>query len=165
MPIPCSSPRMSITRSTIRNGYRCGSILSTIAMSAASRLVTILFITTVSFVRRFATAFLACESGEGRHFTEPLLHRFCRCAAPTRAGGHVAVDIADRRDLRPFADRHVVVQADPRTQYDKILQRRTAGYARLRYQNAMAANSDIVAYLDQVVDLGAFADHRVANGA
>src|SRR6476469_7044800 len=29
----------------------------------------------------------------------------------------------------------------------------------------MPANADIVTYLDQVVDLGTFADHRVADGA
>src|SRR6476620_9233548 len=101
---------MSITRSTIRNGYRCGSSLSTIAISAASSLVTILFITTVSFVRRFGTAFLAREFLKGRHFAEPLLYRFCRSPAPARPGRYIAVDLADRRDLRSFTDRHVVVQ-------------------------------------------------------
>src|SRR5664279_4941971 len=45
------------------------------------------------------------------------------------------------------------------------LERRTAGNARLRHQNAVPADADIVAYLHQVVDLGALADHGVANGA
>src|SRR6476661_4538086 len=164
MPMPCSSPWMSMTRSTIRNGYRCGNSFSTIAISAASSLVTVLFITTVSFVRvRFGTAFLAREPCENCHLTKPLLHRLGRRATPARARRYITIDITGCGKLRPLADRHIVVQADTRTQYNVIFQCRAAGNTRLRHQYAMPANADIVTYLDQVVDLGAFANHGVAD--
>ena len=73
------------------------------------------------------------------------------------------MDIAGRGKLRSLADRHIVVQADTCTQYNKIFHCRTAGNSRLRNQYAMTANTDIVAYLDQVVDLCALANDGIAN--
>src|SRR5260221_4207866 len=135
-------------------------------MSAASSFVTALFMPTVSFIRRrVSAAFLACESCERRHLSEPLLYRFGWSTAPTRARRYIAIDIAGRGKLRPLADRHIVVQADTCTQYNEIFKCRTAGNSSLRHQNAMPANADIVAYLNQVVDLSTLADHGIANSA
>ena len=84
--------------------------------------VTILFMTTVSFVgRRVGVALLAREPLKYHYFAEPLLHRFCRCAAPTRTWRHIAMDNAGGRNLRAFADRDVVIQANARAQHNKIL--------------------------------------------
>src|SRR5674476_443715 len=135
-------------------------------MSAASSFVTALSMALVSLVRcRFGAAFAARQSLEHHDFAEPQLHRLGRCTAPARTGRDIAVNVADRGDLRPFADRDVVIDAGARAQHDKVFERRTAGNARLRHQNAVPADADIVAYLHQVVDLGALADHGVANGA
>src|ERR1035437_1997449 len=135
-------------------------------MSAASSFVTALSMALVSFVRcRFGAAFAARESLEHHDFAEPQLHRLGRCTAPAPTGRDIAGNVADRGDLRPFADHNVVIDAGARAQHDKVFQRRTAGNARLRHQNAVPADADIVAYLDHVVDLAALADHRVANGA
>src|SRR6202022_3165819 len=47
----------------------------------------------------------------------------------------------------------------------RILERHAAAQPRLRHHDAVAADHDIVADLHQVVDLGAFADHGVADAA
>ena len=48
---------------------------------------------------------------------------------------------------------------------DEILDRRRAGDADLGDDHAMPADDHVVGDLDQIVDLGALADHRVAAGA
>src|SRR5262249_128843 len=149
MPMPCSSLRISITLSTSRNGYRCGNILSTTRISAASSLVTDSFMTTVSIVGRFGAAFPARQFGKNRHFPEPLFDGFCRRAAPPCSGRHIAMHDADRGDLGTLADGDVVVQSNPRAQHDKVLKRRTAGNSRLRDHDAMPANADIVTHLNK----------------
>src|SRR6186997_354147 len=134
-------------------------------MSIASSWITGLFMTSVSFVARVCVALLAREPLKYQHFAEPLLHRLCRRSAPSRAGRHIAVNYADARNLCTFADRDVSVKANARAQNNKILKRRTTRNSGLSNDNAMSADAHIVAYLNQVVDLGALADDRVTDGA
>ena len=124
-------------------------------MSAASSLVTILFMTTVSFVGRgIGAGLLASKPFNGLHLAEPLLQRFGWRAAPARACRHIAVDNANSCDLRALTNRNVGVQADTGAQHNKVLKCRTAGNSRLSNHNTMPPNAHIVAYLDQIVDLG-----------
>src|SRR6476469_1306511 len=134
-------------------------------MSIASSWITGLFMTSVSFVARVCVALLAREPLKYQHFAEPLLHRLCRRSAPSRAGRHIAVNYADARNLCTFADRDVSGKANARAQHNKILKSRTARNSGLSNDNAMSADAHIVAYLNQVVDLGALSDDRVADSA
>src|SRR6185437_2253611 len=135
-------------------------------MSAASTFVMGVSMTVVSFIRcGFGATFGARHLLDHLHFAEPLFDRLRRCAAPASAGRYIAVDNAGPRNLRAFADRHVVIYADPRTQHNKVFQGRAAGYSHLRHQYAVTADADVMADLDQVVDLAALANDRVANGA
>src|SRR5437764_13751842 len=97
----------------------------TAAMSAASSLVTILFMTTVSFVGG-RVALLARKAFENHHLAEPLLDRLCWRSAPARARRHVAMDDADCCDLCSLADRDIVIQSNTRAEHNKILKSRTA---------------------------------------
>ena len=75
------------------------------------------------------------------------------------------MDSADRRNLGALPNPDIVIRTDARAQNDKILKGRAAGNSCLRDYNAMPANTDIVAYLYEVVDLGAFTNYRVADCA
>ena len=75
------------------------------------------------------------------------------------------MDITRSGKLRAFADRHVIAYPDAAAQRHEISKRRTSGDSGLRHNDAMPANADIVADLDQIVDLGALADHGIADGA
>src|SRR5215468_12647273 len=98
-----------------------------VKMSAASIVFTILFMTAFSFIGRGVdAAFLSRKPLENHHFTEPLLDRLGRCAAPARARRHVSVHDTDRRNLRTFTNRDVVVQSNARTQHNKVLKSGTA---------------------------------------
>jgi hypothetical protein len=77
--------------------------------------------TSASFVARVCVALLAREPLKYHYFAEPLLHWLCRRSTPTRAWRHIPMDHADRRNLRAFADRNVVIHTNTRTQHNKIL--------------------------------------------
>ncbi len=64
-----------------------------------------------------------------------------------------------------FTDLDVLDDPDTAAQHDRILQRHAAADPRLRHHDAVAANHHVVADLHEVVDLGAFADHGVADAA
>src|SRR5215510_9466162 len=102
-----------------------------------------------------------CHPLEQLHLTEPLPRRLCGYSAPLGSGGHVAMDDAGGGDLRPLADRNMIVDAYAGAEDYEIAKRNAAGNAGLGDQNAMAADHHIVADLDQVVDLGAFADDGI----
>jgi phosphatidylserine decarboxylase len=76
----------------------------------------------VSFVAR-VYVLLAREPLKYHHFAKPLLQRLRRRTAPTRPGGHIAVNYANTRNLRAFTDRNIRVQAHSRTQHNKVLKR------------------------------------------
>src|SRR5829696_154009 len=168
-PIARSSRTMPITRSIIRNGYRCGRQSRILAMSAVSSVVAGSFMlsspVTRARRRRAAISVSLRKLLEHEHLTEPLFHRLGRRAAVAPARRDVAIDIACRRDLRAFSDRDMVVDCDAATQDHHIFQRRAPGKSRLRHNNAMTADAHIVADLHQIVDLGALADYGVADRA
>src|SRR5665213_3080472 len=138
----------------------------TAAMSADSRVVTALSMALVSFVRgRIGPASRPPQPRERHHLTEPQFGRFRRRSRETPAGGNVGVDVAGGGKLRALADRHVIAHPDAATQRHEISKRRTSGDSGLRHNDAMPANANIVADLDQIVDLGALADHGIADGA
>src|SRR6266403_1262532 len=64
-----------------------------------------------------------------------------------------------------LADPHIVRETHLPGQDDAILDHDAAGDAALGNDDAVAADRYIVSDLNQVVDLGAFADHCVAVGA
>src|SRR5512139_2687962 len=92
------------------------------------------------------------------------VERFCRGTAPACARWHIGFHVTRGRELGSLAHLDVGTQANPRTQYYKVFQGRPFGNPGLCHHNAMAANSDIVADLNQIVDLAALADHGVARG-
>ena len=59
----------------------------------------------------------------------------------------------------------MTVDGDLAAECNKILKNRRAGYCHARYNYTMTAYCDVVADLDEIVDLGAFADNRVRQGA
>src|ERR1039457_3820905 len=135
-------------------------------MSAVSSFVTALSMALVSFVRcRFGATFGARHSCKHRHLAEPQLDRLGRRPGPARPRRNIRMDIAGAGKLCALADRHMVAHANTPAQHYEILERRASGDTGLRRHDAMPTDADIVADLDQVVDLGALADHRVANGA
>src|SRR4029450_9684906 len=71
---------------------------------------------------RPAAALLPREPRENLHLAEPLLDRFGRSTAPSRARWYVAMNSADCRDLRALAYRDVVIQSNARTQHNKVLE-------------------------------------------
>src|SRR5262245_41088449 len=106
-----------------------------------------------------------CHPLEQLHLTEPLPRRLRRYSAPLSAGRHVAMDDAGGGNLRPLADRNMIVDADAGAEDHEIAKRNAAGNAGLGDQNPMAADHHIVPDLDQVVDLGSLADDGVPDGA
>src|SRR5450631_4876053 len=135
-------------------------------MSAVSSFVTALSMALVSFVRcRFGATFGARHSCKQRHLAEPQLDRLGRRPGPSRPRRNIRMDIAGAGKLCALAYRHMVAHTNTPAQHYEILERRASGDTGLRRHDAMPTDSDIVADLDQVVDLGALADHGIANGA
>src|SRR5262245_19264685 len=102
---------------------------------------------------------------QSHHAAKKLTAAHCRIAEPFFARRHVGHDTAPRSDDGSLADPHIVRQTHLPSQDDTILDHDAAGDAALGNDDAVAADRYIVSDLDQVVDLGAFADHRVAIGA
>src|SRR5665213_841492 len=102
---------------------------------------------------------------EGDHFTQPSFLRLGRKAAPELAGGNIFVDRRSRGCDCPLADGDVRDDAGAGPEYHEIFQRYAAAQSRLRDDDAVAADYAIVTDLTEVIDLGAFADHGVANAA
>src|SRR5262250_1190258 len=78
-----------------------------------------------------------CHPLEQLHLTEPLPRRLCRYSAPLGPGRHVAMDDAGSGDLRPLADRNMIVDADAGAKDHEIAKRDAAGNTGLGDQNAM----------------------------
>ena len=93
-----------------------------------------------SSLATIAADWLRAPSLEQDHFAKPDLERLGRRAAPARAGRHSRPDVGPGRNLRALSDGRMIHDANPRAQYDKILQGRTAGNAGLRDNHAMAAD-------------------------
>src|SRR5713101_5358460 len=99
------------------------------------------------------------------HLAEPDSRGLRRNSAPARARRHVVIDDAGCGNLRALPDPDVIVDAYPRPEHDEIADRHAPRDAGLGHQDAMAADHDIVADLNQIVDFGALADDRIAIGA
>ncbi len=102
---------------------------------------------------------------DGRHFAEELAQRPGRRAAPSLAGGNVAHDAGFGGDLRAGADLEMARQPRLTAEGGEVADHGRAGNARLRDENAVAADDDIVADLHEIIDLRPLADDRVAIGA
>src|SRR6516225_8332471 len=113
------------------------------------------------FVVRLATT--RGHTFERLDLPEPDLDRLGRGSAPTRTGRHVPSHDADGRDLGALADGHVSGYANACAQDDEVLQRGAPGNSGLSNQHTVPSNHHIVANLNEIVDLGTFADHGVAD--
>src|SRR5215831_20030867 len=134
-------------------------------MSAASIVLPASF---VIFRGRFGPRRGFCfltQSFEYENLPCPQPRRLGRYAAPAGAGRHVVLDAAQRSNLRPCANGHVIVDPGACAEHHEIFQHRAPGNPGLSYQQAVAANRDIVANLDEIVDLGPFANHGVLDGS
>src|SRR6266850_459999 len=68
------------------------------------------------------------------------------------------------RDQRAVADGHVIGHAHLTRQHDAAPQLRAARHADLGHEDRVLTHLDVVPDLDEIVDLGAAADDRVAEG-
>ena len=91
--------------------------------------------------------------------------RLRRDAEPSLAGRYIRHDTRFGADLSAGADGQVTGQTDLPRCHHKIAERGGPGDPGLRHQQAMPADDHVVADLDQVIDLRAFADDRIAIGA
>src|SRR5687767_2539104 len=88
-----------------------------------------------------------------------------RVVSNCRALRHVAMHDACCRDPGALADGDVAVDAHARTQHHEILDGRATSYTGLGNDHAMPSNGHVMGDLDEIVDLGALADHRIAMRA
>src|SRR5947199_927785 len=88
------------------------------------------------------------------HLAEPDTRGLRRSSAPARARRHVVVDDAGCGYVRPLPDPDVIVDAHARPEHDEIADRHAPRDAGLRHQDAVPADHDIVADLNQIVDFG-----------
>ena len=133
-------------------------------MSAASSVVPVIHRPPSSSSASLRAA-RARASRQRRHLAEPFLHRLGRRAAPRAPAGMSVMTPAVGRDLRAFPDRDVVGKADPPPSIDVISDRRSCPRCRSARRSRNAGRSRRCGDLHQVVDLGALADHRVADRA
>ena len=99
------------------------------------------------------------------HWRKKLALRDGRGSAPSLARRHVAHHPGLGGDLRAGADGQMAGQARLAAEGGEIADHGRARNAALRHQHAMAADDDVVGDLHQIVDLGPFADDRIAVGA
>ncbi len=87
-------------------------------------------------------------------------------APPQRSpGGNVGHHAGRRGDLGAGADLQMSGDAGLSAERGEIADHARSGNAGLRHQNGVTADDDVVADLHEIIDLRAFADHRVAIGA
>ena len=99
------------------------------------------------------------------HAAFPIDHRLGRIAAPARAGGNIRHDAARAPIIAPAPI--VMWSATPTCPpiMTKSPTCRAAGYADLGDDQAMPSDRGVVCDLDEIVDLGALADDRIAGRA
>ena len=100
---------------------------------------------------------------ERRLGPEELAVRAGGMAAERGAGRDVAEHGALGRDPGPVADHQMIGHAHVAGQDDVVPDARAARDADARHEQAAASDPDVVADVDEVVDLGARADHRVVH--
>src|SRR6516164_9078067 len=93
----------------------------------------------------------------------PLDHRLSRKSRPAPPRRNMRHHAGARTEHGTFTDRHMIGNTDLPAQHGVIPYRYTARYADLRDDHAMPADVDVVSDLNEIVDLGAFPDDRVAG--
>src|SRR5580700_2782373 len=163
-PVALSNFTISVSRSTSNMGGRCGSnflICSTSSVVASSpatsREVSVIGIPLAA----------SDQLAHRMNLSQPISYRLCRNAAIILAPfDHLARDHgAARRQPSAWADGHMIGKAHLAAQDGEIADGGTAPDAHLGHQHHVAAHLSIVADLDQIIDLGAFADHGITQGA
>src|SRR5581483_4966802 len=147
---------MSVSFSIIRNGARCGSsFLICSTSSTRDSVVSVIAFPLAPF----------CQHRDRRHLARPF---------PDRLGRHSAVIPAARKiatprhaglgaQTCPVHDARMIAQPDLATQDDEIADLAAAGDTNCSNDYAMAAQMRVVPDLYEIVDFGAFPDHRVAQ--
>src|SRR5262245_26658406 len=92
-----------------------------------------------------------------------LEKRPCGCAEVAPAGLEIRRHTGLRRDQRAVADAHMVRHPDLPRQHDTAPDARAARDADLSHQDRMLTHFDVVSDLDEIVDLGAAPDDRLAE--
>src|SRR5271166_550233 len=117
-------------------------------------------------VRCFA-AVASCggEPFQRRDLAKKLAHGLRRGAGPPLPCGNIGHDARSGGDLRAGADVEMARDASLPSQRGEISNDARSRDAGLRDQNRVPADDDVVADLNEIVDLRALADHRVAVGA
>src|SRR3954466_9951537 len=154
-PTALSLGTVSVSLSTNRNGARCG---STCWICSISRV-------TPEFAESAMVALLGARAGKLAHrvnLPQPFLYRFCRNPAIIlSAFDHLAADAGGaRRQPGAGTDSHMIRDPDLAAQHGEIADRGTPADAALRHQDAVPADFDIVANLNEIIELAAFSDHR-----
>ena len=103
----------------------------------------------------------------GMNFPEPFSYRFCGNPARILSARNVLAGArrGPRRQPRAGTDMDVIGNPDLSSQHRKILDDGAAADAHLGDQHAMAADLHIMADLHQIIDLAAFANHRIADSS
>src|SRR4051794_28421599 len=104
---------------------------------------------------RFIPAGPFREARERRQFTEPRTNRLCWRAAPSAAGGDIAIDVGRPCDLRTLSDPQVTDHTDLTAENHVILQSGRARNSHTGNDDAVASDHDVMGDLHQVIDLGA----------
>src|SRR6185312_14439014 len=146
---------MSSSRSTSSMGARCGSsflICSTSRMTAS-----------LMFILGSRTG----QARDGIKLARPFSYRFRGRAAIILPAFQINRGAGPGAGAHPGtgADMAVIAKADLARQHHAIFQDHAAGKSGLAGNDAMAADAAIVRDHDQVIELGAFADHRVGKRA
>jgi len=72
---------------------------------------------------------------------------------------------AFRRDLSTIADADMIDKSNLASNHDTISERTAPGNSNLSDDNAMPSDRDVVRDVNEIVDLGALSDHRIAARA
>ena len=163
MPMPCSSPRMS---STINHQKRIAMRQFFSPSQPPQSFVTILFMTTVSFVapRHRGRPYVASQARSTAFISRNHCFNGLAGVPPQRAPAcELSWTTLITAICAPSPIVNVGVQADTGAQHEGVVKCQTAKESsRLSNHNTMPPNAHVVADLDQIVDLGPLPDDCVA---
>src|SRR3569833_2082323 len=146
---------MSSSRSTSSMGARCGS--SFLICSTSRALASLMFV----------LGFLTGQACDRIYLAGPFSYRFRRRAAVVLAAFQKDGRTCPRARTHPGAGADAAVIAQPHLarQHHAIFQHHAAGKPGLTGYDAVAPDAAIVRDHDQIIELGALADHRVRQRA
>src|SRR5271165_3974771 len=116
-------------------------------------------------IRRTRSGAPGGEPFHRRDLTEEFADGFRWSAAPALARRNVGHHARGRRDLGAGPDLQMAGDARLPAKRGKVSDHARAGDAGLRDEHGVTPNDDVMPDLHEIIDLGAFADHRVAVGA